>query len=181
MDEACTRCGQPQGQSEGIDTASGWVCQWCAKGVEQERRRAQIVREDQSLRASRVREQAMSAVPELEGLVATTPTLEGFKVLRYLGAAHAFAIHKQGLLADILGDVGESFDGLSTAYANSFSGLQLSVENRLRAQAIARGGNAVVGAQFNIQFVESLGMLSKDRKLMVSGVGTIVFIERIPG
>jgi len=118
-------------------------------------------------------------------IISTTSQLDGYKATRYLGTVSAFSLLKLGVTSDWFADFGDLFGGKSSGYANKFAGLQADVEAKLKLQSITKGGNAVIGARFDVEFIETGtgedGFLTDtrktSRKLFVSGSGTAVHIE----
>ncbi len=120
-------------------------------------------------------------------VVSTTPTLENYKITNYYGIVSAFSVLKLDVMQEFMANMGDAFGGKSTGYAKKYNDLQDGVEKTLKYMAIAKGGNAVVGASFDVEFIEtSTGqkrLLSNaeviNRKLLISGSGTSVSIEKI--
>lgn len=120
-----------------------------------------------------------------KAIVTTTNTLEGFTVIKYLGTVSAFSISALDMFEDWFADFRDWWGGKSSGYAKKFANLQYDVEAKLKFLAIERGGNAVIGANFNIGFVETntgeKKLLSNSnvitRKIIVSGSGTSVIVE----
>ncbi len=115
-------------------------------------------------------------------LISTTPHLEGYSIAAYLGTVAAFSVLKFDEVQDWFADIGDWLGGKSSGYARKFADLHSDVEAKLKFQAVTRGGNAVVGVAFNVQFIETNSGEKKtfsngdviNRKLLVSGAGTAV-------
>jgi len=101
---------------------------------------------------------------QMEGIIiSTTSSLEGYDVVQYIGTVSAFSILKLDDLQEWFADIGASWGGKSTGYAKKFADLQTGVEAQLKSQSVSKGGNAVIGAGFNVQFIESS---SGEKKVM---------------
>lgn len=119
-------------------------------------------------------------------LISTTPSLEGFSILQYHGTVSAFSILKLDIVQEFFANLGDIWGGKSKGYMKKFQDLQNDVEGKLKFFAIEKGANAVIGANFDVEFIETstgrkelLGTGEQiDRKMIVSGSGTAVTIER---
>ena len=119
-------------------------------------------------------------------LITTTPNLEGYTISVYHGTVSAFSILRLDIFQELFANFGDLFGGKSKGYANKFKDLQNDVENKLKYMSITKGGNAIIGASFDVEFIEtSTGekkLLSNadriERKLLISGSGTSVSIVK---
>ena len=120
-------------------------------------------------------------------LISTTPSLKGFSILQYHGTVSSFSILKLDIVQEFFANLGDIWGGKSKGYMKKFQDLQNDVEGKLKFFAIEKGANAVIGASFDVEFVETstgrkelLGTGEQiDRKMIVSGSGTAVTIDRI--
>jgi len=116
--------------------------------------------------------------------VTTTGNFEGYHIQNYCGTVSAFSMLHLDIAQEWFADVRDWWGGSSSGYAKKFADLQSDVEDKLKFQSVMKGGNAVVGASFNISFIESntgeKRLLSAknvmNRKLLVSGAGTAVYV-----
>ena len=119
-------------------------------------------------------------------LITTTNTVEGYVVENYHGTVSGFSILKLDILQEFFANVGDFWGGKSKRYAKMFNDLQNDVEMKLKLLSVEKGGNAIVGTSFDVEFIEtSTGakriLSDKDvieRKLMISGSGTSVTIRK---
>jgi uncharacterized protein YbjQ (UPF0145 family) len=127
----------------------------------------------------------MPAAPQAPDVIVTTTTaLEGFVVVRYLGPVFGATVLKFDIFQDWFASVGDWFGGKSHRYGRRFSELIADVEAKLKEEARARGGNAVLAASFTVALTETATgekrLLSEkekiERKLLVSGCGTAVMV-----
>ena len=117
-------------------------------------------------------------------LITTTPNLEGYTISVYHGTVSAFSILRLDIFQEIFADFGDMFGGKSKGFENKFKDLQNDVENKLKYMSITKGGNAIIGASFDVEFIEtSTGekrLLSNadkiERKLLIGASGTSVSI-----
>lgn len=124
-----------------------------------------------------------------DSIITTTPTLEGYTISEYHGTVSAFSILKLDIFQEVFANFGDLFGGKSKGYAKKFDSLQNDVENKLKYMSILKGGNAVIGSSFDVEFIETstgekrmLGMSNADvieRKLLISGSGTSVSITKL--
>lgn len=120
-------------------------------------------------------------------LISTTNTLEGYSITKYCGTVSTFCLLKLDVMQEFAANIGDWWGGKSKNYRKLFADLQNDVEKELKILASDKGGNAVVGASFEVEFIEtSTGqkrlLSDKDiieRKLMVYGAGTAVSVKKI--
>lgn len=108
-------------------------------------------------------------------LVSTTPTIEGKKIVRYLGLVSGQAILGANIFKDFFASIRDIVGGRSAAYENELRKAQEIAVEEMKEQASALGGNAVVGADLDY---ESIGVGSSGNMLMVSASGTAVVLEK---
>lgn len=110
--------------------------------------------------------------PHPDLIVTTTPALEGRTVTAYVSTVSTVAIHKLGLVAELGAGLGELFGTHDAKYAETFRQLHAVAIARLKTDAHERGANAIIGAGFDVSFVES----AADRKMMIAAHGTAVVV-----
>ncbi len=103
-------------------------------------------------------------------LVTTTPTVEGKKILKYLGLVSGEAILGADVLKDLLACIRDIVGGRSAAYEEEFRRAKQIALGEMESLAAAVGANAVVGVDLDY---ETVGQTM----LMVSASGTAVLIE----
>ena len=107
-------------------------------------------------------------------IVVTTPTLEGKKIVRYLGLVSGEAILGANIFKDFFAGIRDIVGGRSAAYEGELRKAKDIALNEMTAYAQQLGGNAVVGVDLDyetIQVGQGGGML------MVSASGTAVLLE----
>jgi uncharacterized protein YbjQ (UPF0145 family) len=108
-------------------------------------------------------------------LVSTTPTIEGKKIVRYLGLVSGQAILGANIFKDFFASIRDIVGGRSAAYEKELRKAQDIAVDEMKEQARALGGNAVVGVDLDY---ESIGVGSSGNMLMVSASGTAVVLEK---
>ena len=104
-------------------------------------------------------------------LVTTTNTLEGRKIVDYLGICSAEAVCGANLFRDMFAGIRDLVGGRSGAYENVLSeGKALAIDD-MCAQAEEMGANAVIGVDIDYEVVGEKGSM-----LMVAVSGTAVRI-----
>ena len=107
-------------------------------------------------------------------LIVTTPSIEGKKIIKYLGLVSGEAILGANIFKDFFAGIRDIVGGRSAAYEKELSKAKDIAVAEMSEQARALGGNAVVGVDLDyetIQVGQSGGML------MVSANGTAVITE----
>ena len=105
-------------------------------------------------------------------LMTTTPSVEGKRIVRYLGVVTGETIIGANVFRDFLAGVRDFFGGRSGSYeAVLREGKDTALEEMVR-QAEALGANAVVGIDLDYETVGGSGSM-----LMVTCSGTAVRVE----
>jgi len=107
-------------------------------------------------------------------LVLTTPTIEGKKIVNYLGLVSGEAILGANIFKDFFAGIRDIVGGRSAAYEQELRKAKEIAIEEMKEQARSLGGNAVVGVDLDyetIQIGQTGGML------MVSASGTAVIYE----
>ena len=107
-------------------------------------------------------------------LVLTTPTIEGKKIVNYLGLVSGEAILGANIFKDIFAGIRDIVGGRSAAYEQELRKAKGIAIEEMKEEARSLGGNAVVGVDLDyetIQIGQTGGML------MVSASGTAVIYE----
>ena len=105
-------------------------------------------------------------------LMTTTPSVEGKRIVRYLGVVTGETIIGANVFRDFLAGVRDFFGGRSGSYeAVLREAKDTSLEEMVR-QAEALGANAVVGIDLDYETVGGSGSM-----LMVTCSGTAVRVE----
>ena len=105
-------------------------------------------------------------------IVTTTPTVEGKRIIRYLGVITGEAILGANIFRDMFAAVRDVVGGRSAAYEKELGKAREIALEELEDWAEELGANAIVGVDLDYEsFGQSNGMM------MVSATGTAVVIE----
>ena len=104
-------------------------------------------------------------------LVTTTNTIEGKKVVQYLGLVSGEAILGANIIKDFLAGVRDIVGGRSAAYEKELRQAKDIAIAEMIEQAESLGGNAVIAVDLDYETIGQGSML------MVSASGTAVVLE----
>lgn len=104
-------------------------------------------------------------------LITTTNTVEGKKVIKYLGLVSGEAILGANIIKDFLAGIRDIVGGRSAAYESELRQAKEIAIAEMKEQAVALGGNGVIGVDLDFETIGQGSML------MVSACGTAVLIE----
>lgn len=107
-------------------------------------------------------------------LIVTTPTMEGKKIVKYLGLVSGEAILGANIFKDFFAGIRDVVGGRSAAYEKELRRAKEIAIEEMKEQAKAMGGNAVVGVDLDYETI-SIGQAGG--MLMVSANGTAVVYE----
>ncbi|MFZ5775222.1 MAG: heavy metal-binding domain-containing protein [Thermodesulfobacteriota bacterium] len=105
-------------------------------------------------------------------LITTTPSIEGKRIVAYLGVVAGEAIVGANIFRDLFASIRDIVGGRSGAYEKELRQAREIALAELEAAALQAGANAVVGVDLDY---EVLG--DKNGMLMVSASGTAVRID----
>jgi uncharacterized protein YbjQ (UPF0145 family) len=105
-------------------------------------------------------------------LTVTTPTLEGQKIVRYLGIVSGEAILGANVFKDFFAGIRDIVGGRSATYERELRKAKEIALGELGDQARGLGANAVVGVDLDYETIGAQGSM-----LMVSASGTAVVVE----
>ena len=105
-------------------------------------------------------------------LMTTTPSVEGKRIVRYLGVVTGETIIGANVFRDFLAGVRDFFGGRSASYAAVLREAKDTALEEMARQAEALGANAVVGIDLDYETVGGSGSM-----LMVTCSGTAVRVE----
>ncbi|NOZ81867.1 MAG: heavy metal-binding domain-containing protein [Candidatus Micrarchaeota archaeon] len=103
-------------------------------------------------------------------LVATTPSVEGRRIVRYIGLVSGEAILGANILKDLFAGLRDIVGGRSAAYEKELRKAKEIAISEMVEEARRLGANAVVGVDLDY---ETIG----GSMLMVSASGTAVVVE----
>jgi uncharacterized protein YbjQ (UPF0145 family) len=104
-------------------------------------------------------------------IITTTHTLEGHRVVRYLGLVTGEAILGANVFRDLLAGIRDIVGGRSAAYESELRRAKEIALQEMEEQARTLGANAVVGVDLDYETVGGGSML------MVSASGTAIVYE----
>jgi uncharacterized protein YbjQ (UPF0145 family) len=110
----------------------------------------------------------------LNMLVLTTPTIEGKKIVKYLGIVSGEAILGANIFRDFFASIRDIVGGRSAAYEKELKKAKEIAIGEMTEQAKALGGNAVVGVDLDY---ETIAIGQGGNMLMVSASGTAVVYQ----
>lgn len=103
-------------------------------------------------------------------IVTTTPTIEGYEIVEYLGIIAGEAVSGINMFKDLGAGIRNVFGGRSAGYEEEMQNARREVLNELADRAEQLGANAVVGT--------SLGYETFEGMIMTVASGTAVRIRR---
>ncbi len=105
-------------------------------------------------------------------LITTTPTVEGKKIVKYLGLVTGEAILGANIFKDLFAGIRDIVGGRSAAYERELKKAKEIAVQEMMEECRSLGGNAVIAVDLDY---ETIGQTSS--MLMVSASGTVVVIE----
>jgi uncharacterized protein YbjQ (UPF0145 family) len=107
-------------------------------------------------------------------LVLTTPTIEGKKIIRYLGLVSGEAILGANIFKDLFAGIRDIVGGRSAAYEKELRQAKDIAVEEMKEQARAMNANAVISVDLDY---ETIQIGQGGSMLMVSASGTAVAYE----
>ena len=104
--------------------------------------------------------------------ITTTPTIEGKKVVKYLGIVSGEAIMGANIFKDFFAGIRDIVGGRSSAYEKELKAAKEIALREMEEQAQLLGGNAILSVDLDYETIGQAGSM-----LMVSASGTAVVIE----
>lgn len=105
-------------------------------------------------------------------IITTTPSVEGKKIVKYLGIVSSEAVVGANIVRDLFASIRDIVGGRTGSYESVLREAKDSALRELEENAMRLGANAVVGIDLDYETVGSNGSM-----LMVSASGTAVVIE----
>ncbi|MAT58301.1 MAG: hypothetical protein CMF23_10055 [Ignavibacteriae bacterium] len=105
-------------------------------------------------------------------LVTTTNSLEGKRIVKYLGLVTGEAIMGANLFKDFFAGIRDIVGGRSSAYEKELRQAKEIALREMQEQASILGGNAVIAVDLDYETIGQGGSM-----LMVTASGTAVVIE----
>jgi len=105
-------------------------------------------------------------------IVTTTPTIEGKRVVKYLGIVTGEAIMGANIFKDFFASITDIVGGRSATYEKELRRAQEMATKEMEERAQGRGANAIIGVDLDYEVLGKSGSM-----LMVTVSGTAVQIE----
>ncbi len=105
-------------------------------------------------------------------LVVTTSTIEGKKIIKYIGIVNGEAIIGANAVKDFFAGVRDVVGGRAGAYEQSLREAKSIAIREMMDQAHHLGANTIIGVDLDYQAIGSNGSM-----IMVSANGTAVVVE----
>ena len=105
-------------------------------------------------------------------MVATTPTIPGYRVKKVLGIVTGVSPRTRGVLGRFIASVETMFGGEVKAFTTEIEKARMEAVERMKDKAISMGANAVVGVDLE---TSDLGLGAGI--IVISATGTAVVIE----
>ncbi|MBO5795494.1 MAG: heavy metal-binding domain-containing protein [Bacteroides sp.] len=105
-------------------------------------------------------------------LVTTTSSLQDKRIIRYLGIVSGETIIGANVFRDFFAGIRDIVGGRSGSYEEVLRQAKDTALKEMQQQAMAMGGNAVIGVDLDYETVGSNGSM-----LMVTASGTAVVVE----
>ena len=110
--------------------------------------------------------------PAVNILITTTPTVEGRRILRYLGIVTGETIIGANIFRDLFAGIRDIVGGRSGSYEKVLAEARQTALREMQEHAAALGANAVIGVDLDY---EVLG--AQNGMLMVTASGTAVVLS----
>ncbi len=107
-------------------------------------------------------------------LVLTTPSIEGKKIVKYLGLVSGEAIMGANIFKDLFAGIRDIIGGRSASYEKELRNAKNIAVEEMTQQTEALGGNAVIAVDLDY---ETISTGRGGNMLMVSASGTAVVYE----
>ncbi|MBC8987088.1 heavy metal-binding domain-containing protein [Pedobacter gandavensis] len=105
-------------------------------------------------------------------LVTTTNSIEGRKVVKYIGLVSGETIIGANIFKDLFASIRDVVGGRSGSYEQVLREAKDTAINEMQQYASALGANAIIGVDLDYETVGSGGSM-----LLVAATGTAVIIE----
>ncbi len=110
-------------------------------------------------------------------IVTSTPSIEGHRIVKYLGMVSGEAIMGANIFKDLFASIRDIVGGRSAAYENELRKAKDVAMEEMIEKAKELGANAIVGVDLDYETIGIGGMGSGGSMLMVSASGTAVIYE----
>ena len=106
-------------------------------------------------------------------LIVTTPTIEGYKIVRILGTVHGLTVRTRGLWGKFVAGIESMVGGEVTAFTTECEKAKIESMQRLKENAGKMGANAIVRTDFETSDIFA------GAAVVFSAYGTAVVVEPI--
>jgi len=107
-------------------------------------------------------------------LITTTPTIEGKKIVKYLGLVSDQAILGANIFRDFFAGIRDIVGGRAGAYEKVLRDAKDMAVQDMTEKAVELGANAIIGVDLDY---ETIGISRGGNMLMVSASGTAIVYE----
>lgn len=108
-------------------------------------------------------------------IVLTTPSIEGKRIVKYIGIVSGEAILGANIFKDFFASIRDIVGGRSAAYENELKKAKEIALTEMKQQAKDLGGNAIIAVDLDYETIGSGGSM-----LMVAASGTAVVYKDKP-
>ncbi|MBE2280512.1 MAG: heavy metal-binding domain-containing protein [Ignavibacteriaceae bacterium] len=106
-------------------------------------------------------------------LIVTTPSVEGYRVKKYIGLVTGEAILGANMFKDIMAGFRDIVGGRSAAYEAEIGKAKTFAINEMTQTAVSQGANAILSVDLDFETIGANGSM-----LMVAVSGTAVVLEK---
>lgn len=107
---------------------------------------------------------------ELDIIVTSTDSIEGYRITRYLGVESCEVVIGTGIFGEFVSDLNDFFGERSTNFEKKLQEAKQIVFKRLKKKAVDQGANAIVGVDLDYTEFSS-------NKIGIIASGSLVVIE----
>jgi uncharacterized protein YbjQ (UPF0145 family) len=111
--------------------------------------------------------------PESRGFImATTPTIQGYRITRVLGVVTGLTPRTRGVLGKFVAGIESMFGGEVTSFTMELEKARIEAMDRVRSKAMSIGANALVGLD-----IETSDLGLQAGIVVISATATAVIVE----
>lgn len=105
-------------------------------------------------------------------IMATTPSIEGYRIKKVLGVVTGLTPRTRGILGKFVAGIESMFGGEITAFTTELEKARMEAMERVRRKALDVGANAIVGLD-----LETSDLGYQAGIVVISATGTAVIVE----
>lgn len=141
--------------------------------LDSERRKAELLqRQNEERQQNLIRQQEWLKKQKAEFLLTTGYNFDGYTIVKYLNITHGEVVLGTGFMSELSASVNDLMGTTSSTLEGKLSKAKKIAQERLIANCLNEGANAVIGVDFDITTLHN-------NMIVVSANGTAVFIEKI--